>query len=571
MSTPPISTSSGAKPPAWHLVVPVVAIVGLAGCSNRGGASADTAGSGGADGGHAGNPTGGSTLGGSGGITTGGLGGLGGLGGTNGGGGAGGSGGSAEAGASGTSGGSGTAGAAGDAGIGGAAGAAGAMAMGGAAGASGSTGQAGDAAGSAGTAGTGTCPFEIEGTLSPAIPTVGVVNWSTSLAALSAARIEFSLDDPADDEINRGSGGAIDITGETHRALLLGLKPERSYTYRIIAESSSTVCISADRSLTTGAGPALEHTVTRTAGSVAAPAPGFIVTTDYSSTAYIIDSDGDVVWSWRTGPTSMSRARMDWEGENMWMLQVAGTQGSPGDVRRVSMDGTEVVEEFAGLEDAHHDLAVLPGGVIATLLWTDEASAASDLVERAADGTITTVARLDEDFFLRRSSYHANSIAYHAGDDTLTVGDLDAAGFVKVTRTGELLWQVLAGCPSMPTTKCAAGDTLGNHGHHLLDDGTFLFFKARMTPSIVREYQLTETTTSLTATETWSYDPGGSLGTVTLGDVQRLPNGNTLIVYSNPGEMRELSPAGDVVQTIVVERSFGYADFRETLYGPPLR
>ena len=43
------------------------------------------------------------------------------------------------------------------------------------------------------------------------------------------------------------------------------------------------------------------------------------------------------------------------------------------------------------------------------------------------------------------------------------------------------------------------------------------------------------------------------------------------------GEMREVSPAGDVVEIIqLVSRwgnraQVGYADFRPTLYGPPLR
>jgi hypothetical protein len=82
---------------------------------------------------------------------------------------------------------------------------------------------------------------------------------------------------------------------------------------------------------------------------------------------------------------------------------------------------------------------------------------------------------------------------------------------------------------------------------------------------------------SVSATRIWSYDPGNNLGSVILGDVQRLPNGDTLIDYSLATEMREISPAGEVVQTIQAfsqtgsKRQFGYADFRQSLYGPPLR
>jgi hypothetical protein len=51
--------------------------------------------------------------------------------------------------------------------------------------------------------------------------------------------------------------------------------------------------------------------------------------------------------------------------------------------------------------------------------------------------------------------------------------------------------------------------------------------------------------------------------------LQQLPNGNTLITYSNSGQIPEVNSAWSTVQTL--KRSFGYADWRETLYGPPTR
>ena len=50
-----------------------------------------------------------------------------------------------------------------------------------------------------------------------------------------------------------------------------------------------------------------------------------------------------------------------------------------------------------------------------------------------------------------------------------------------------------------------------------------------------------------------------------------------LIDYALGGEMREISPDGAVVQTIQcaspagTKHQFGYADFRDSLYGPPPR
>ena len=126
--------------------------------------------------------------------------------------------------------------------------------------------------------------------------------------------------------------------------------------------------------------------------------------------------------------------------------------------------------------------------------------------------------------------------------------------------------------------KCAKANLPGNHGHQLLDNSHFLFFNSVMTGnSVTYEYSITESGPSFTATQAWSYEVPGLKSTV-LGDVQRLPNGNTLIDYSTLGQMHELSPSGDVVQVITAKPlgtqatgTFGYMNFRETLYGPPLR
>jgi hypothetical protein len=56
-----------------------------------------------------------------------------------------------------------------------------------------------------------------------------------------------------------------------------------------------------------------------------------------------------------------------------------------------------------------------------------------------------------------------------------------------------------------------------------------------------------------------------------LGDVQRLPGGNTLVDFSNAGVMKEIDAQGNVVLQITATSNarFGYALWRESLYGPP--
>jgi hypothetical protein len=417
------------------------------------------------------------------------------------------------------------------------------------------------------------CSFDITGTLSEEIPSVGVVEWSTDLEGVTEARIEFSLDDPEEGELNVGSGGPISVSEP--RALLLGLKPARSYTYRIVVSAGATVCTSPDQQLVTDADPEAEL-MTRVAGESGSPAPGFIVTCDYAGgSAMIVDTDGDVVWS-TEAPPQCSRALMDWEGEYLWMLKANPSFDDGGDVRRVRMDGSEV-EQIPDLAGSHHDFAVLPGGSAAFLVWADAADSSSDLVERAPDGTLTALTRLDDATFLPPSdihTYHANALRYYASDDSYTVSDLALGGIAKFDREGQISWQLRGNCTNAPPSQCAAAPLLGNHGHQLLEDGNLLVFFATNgsgrpvgDPAPVYEYAFAEDAGALTATLAWSHVE--EAGSMILGDLQRLPNGNTLVTYSTEGTIHEISPTGDLVQSLSFAGQFGYASFRETLYGPP--
>ena len=56
-----------------------------------------------------------------------------------------------------------------------------------------------------------------------------------------------------------------------------------------------------------------------------------------------------------------------------------------------------------------------------------------------------------------------------------------------------------------------------------------------------------------------------------MGDVQRLPNGNTVIAFSTKGIIHEVDADGTVLQTIQTATNFGYMHKRPTLYGPSPR
>jgi len=73
------------------------------------------------------------------------------------------------------------------------------------------------------------------------------------------------------------------------------------------------------------------------------------------------------------------------------------------------------------------------------------------------------------------------------------------------------------------------------------------------------------------ASRVWSY--ATSIQNDAMGDVQRLPNGNTVVAYSAKGVLHEVAPDGALLQewSFSGGASFGYIEKRASLYGPPPR
>jgi len=119
----------------------------------------------------------------------------------------------------------------------------------------------------------------------------------------------------------------------------------------------------------------------------------------------------------------------------------------------------------------------------------------------------------------------------------------------------------------------------GEHGFHVIAVDDILLFNNNSNEkidgvtlngdgkgSIALELKLN--TSAKTVSKIWSYTGGPAMSVGVLGDVQRLPNGNTIVDYGLSGEIQEVDSSGKVLQDIQVTGSFGYLEKRATLYGP---
>ncbi len=433
--------------------------------------------------------------------------------------------------------------------------------------------------------GSGDCTFTLSYSISPAIGTVGIVTWSTTLSAPTEAHIDFGLD------ATYGLTAPADLTQPTYRTLLLGMKPSRTYHFQISASSDAGACTSGDLTIDTGPPPNGFNYPTIVTSDASALYGGFLVTGQYikvagkGAPAYILDRDGSVVWWYTAADTDATGVTMSYDGNYMWINGVNVPQATA-HVHRVSMDGLsdeDLSAQFAGLS---HQLTVLPDDTVA--FYAYGSNGCDDIKLRAPNGTVRTVVNARE-AHSGSGACHVNAIFYSKMDDTLVFSDLDNNCLTKVTRDGGTVWVLNGGATSGPTSWFSDGAIIwkgGQHGFHILGLDDFVIFNnnsknpaggnatwssaaAGDGTSGSRAIEVKLDLSSMTATQTWSFQ--GAFNDQVLGDVQRLPNGNTMVDFATKGTIEEIDPAGNVLQEIQTLQNFGYMQKRMTLYGPPPR
>ena len=438
---------------------------------------------------------------------------------------------------------------------GGAAGVSGSAPTGGSAGSG--TGGSGGSAGSGtggdgGTAGgkTGTATFSVMSQLASQVmasapTTVGIVTWSVDVQNLASASIEFGL------TTAYGMRAPVDLTAMNYRTLLLGMKPMNTYHFRVVATAGGTTYTSDDYTIQTGAPTTAVSIGGFNVRSAANRKPGFIIASYWrgngTAVPFILDSDGVIVWWYTGGPLGIARANMSADGKNMWIVSAAN-QGQP--IRRVSMDGLDAQTYMNAV--GSHDITPVSGATMAYLEYGE--SDCDSIYEIDPSGTQKEVW---ESQGVVQSGCHANALRYSQKENVYTFSDVSQDIFV-VSRAGMLQWRL--------SEKTMGGnDAWGGtqHGHHLLDASILVFANVgggSMASDFI-EYDLM-------GRQIARYTGGGF--SHNLGDVQRLPGGNTLVTYSNDGLIQELDPQRAVVLEIDAGApSFGYSLWRESLYGPP--
>jgi hypothetical protein len=385
----------------------------------------------------------------------------------------------------------------------------------------------------------------------PSAPgTIGIVTWSIDVDSITRAWIDFGLD------TEYGAVAPVDLDQPDFRTLLLGMKPDRSYHFRIGASDGTTSYASDDYVIETGPPTTLVKLGSFDVRDEGARERGFMVTSFWqgrggqdASVAFIIDADGDIVWWYDSGVDGIARARMSEDGKNMWMIAADPSRGHP--LERVTMDALDGETYSAAL--GSHDLTPVSGATMAFLEYGE--TDCDSIFEIDPSGTTKEV--FESSDYVQAGGCHGNALRYSKKEDVFTFSDVSQDVFI-VNRSGGVDWRL---SEKVPGGNSAWGGS--QHGHQLLDNSILVYANrgGGNNASAVFEY-------SLDGQEIHRFS--GEYSTANLGDVQRLPGGNTLVTHSNDSVIQEFDAQGNVVLQIDGGgSSLGYTVWRESLYGPP--
>jgi hypothetical protein len=400
-----------------------------------------------------------------------------------------------------------------------------------------------------------------------------VVQWSLNVPVTSAY-IDFGRDANAFEYT-----APVDSPSSSgNRTLLLGMKPSATYSFQIVADVGDATCKSDVQQISAGAKLNGLPTVTVTTKLASEVSKGFtlactnngggaapggkpsVATTGY---ALILDSDGDIVW-WYSA-SDCTRVLMSYDGQYLWMGNTNVGGGSGGTLQRVTIDGVTLDSYTSSVPSRHHDFAIMPDESVALIEYDPNDGASGDGCDLVAlmnpvtrtKQTVFKVADVAASSSLAQAC-HSNAINWWPSKNLFTLSVLDWNTILAFDASGKLSWAMggQLGATYSPGISWSA-----QHQHHLLANSLLLFNNKGTNGSTALEYSLAGSTQPI-----FSYSSGSSSNT--LGAVQRLPNGNTFVTYSNSGLMHEVNASAQLVRSISTN-SLGFTQRRSTLYGSP--
>jgi hypothetical protein len=416
-------------------------------------------------------------------------------------------------------------------------------------------------------------PSNVVAELSEQVVTVVNVRWETDVA--TTGYVEFG---PTRELGMRTPLEAAE--SREHSAALLGSPADTRVFYRVVTSDPSHSSTSDIASIETGSLPGGLPLLTQTGegfdGFVVAPLLGKL------RAVSIIDSKGRIVW-YRMEDRELDfyRARLSVDGKSLLYnaAKISGEPAADSELVRVALDGSMI--ESIPFPFLAHDFVEHPDGTLAAIAFEDRdvdgtRVRGNKLVEVDEDGNEETV-WTSWDCFDPASApgddpeqgwTFANALDYDPVEDVYYVGMRNFSSIAKVNRKTKACEWVLGLYGA--TFTFAQGSARFLHEHQFDVHGNRLLVMdndgASGDVSRVLEYELDSST--MIATEVWSYVAEPSVYTFVLGETTRLPDGGTFVNWSTAGQMERLDPEGAPTWKLnsSAGTAFGFQTLADSLY-----
>jgi hypothetical protein len=442
--------------------------------------------------------------------------------------------------------------------------------------------------------------FEVSHSLSPIVPTVMTVSWSSDAEGMSW--VEYGLDG----EINKTT--PISMSGVEHDIVVLGLKAGRTYSYVAVTETPSGERLEgAVREVSLPNPPtSMPRLLPLISGDERSELKdNFLLTTITRSTGThqtIVDADGDYVWWYSMDPVlgavSVTAGR---DGRSVvWGAHDNDQIEDLGMIKRVSIDGTEVVESDALM--AHHAHAEVSADHMYAWMGQEARDAIGpegelievwgDILYMAQEGDTQSPVQHFNFFDGYRHGVtwdspmqgagspwgiawtHVNSMTYHNG--AFYIGPRWFDSIIKVDgETGEMLWE-LGGYVPERSDFTFDRENWFSHAHwsQVWDDGAMVFDNNIYNGEISGAMEISWDESTMTSEIVWSYyDPEGRF-VMMGGDAIKTPGGNYIISFTQLGFMVEVTPDNEVVWEVELDigAMTGRMTFIDNIYDftPPM-
>ncbi len=382
------------------------------------------------------------------------------------------------------------------------------------------------------------------------VGSIVVVAWDQ--LADAAVHLEFRVDDDWLVSPTR------DLAPGPQEELLLGVPYDHDVTFRVVAQGDGEPWTGEEVLAHTDPAPqgAFVSTLEQSDPSGWDPSLEYVVAAIAWNRGWtlIIDRQARLVWAYQApwGFTSLY-SRPSYDGtdiladHNSYWSQF--DDGAASEILRMKIDGS-VVDTHA-TPGLHHPFVEIADG---SLVWG------------AADGFTETVEKLtpagDRESLWSCTDFHdqlgimgycqSNTLSWNEVDDTYLFSLYSDETIVEFDpATGDTLryFGHLPGAWDFDPPESAFH---WQHGGHFTEEGTLLTSSHVSRDSdecVVREYTLDESSDTLD--EVWSYGVGNGVMAEVMGEVHRLPGGNTLHNYGSGGRLREVTPDGEVVWEVL--------------------